>query len=77
MFWTFFFVFQKIWVFGIIGPPYCGIGATIRIGQEILCLPYAGFCNSDLIGEYLVNIYGPKNYIIISNMFDIHHRVHI
>ena len=28
---------------GILGPPYCGIGATIRIGQETLCLPYAGF----------------------------------
>ena len=28
---------------GILGPPYCGIGATIRIGREILCLPYAGF----------------------------------
>ena len=30
-------------VFGILGPPYCGIGATIRIGREMLCLPYAGF----------------------------------
>ena len=28
---------------GILGPPYCGIGATIRIGREMLCLPYAGF----------------------------------
>ena len=28
---------------GILGPPYCGIGATMRIGQEMLCLPYAGF----------------------------------
>ena len=28
-------VFQKIHVFGI--------GATIRIGRESLCLPYAGF----------------------------------
>ena len=27
----------------ILGPPYCGIGATIRIGREIRCLPYAGF----------------------------------
>ena len=27
----------------ILGPPYCGIGATIRIGREIQCLPYAGF----------------------------------
>ena len=27
----------------ILGPPYCGIDATIRIGREMLCLPYAGF----------------------------------
>ena len=39
---------QKKFVFyagflGILGLPYCGIGATIRIGREMLCLPYAGF----------------------------------
>ena len=34
---------KKIWFLGILGPPYCGIGATIRIGREMLCLPYAGF----------------------------------
>ena len=28
---------------GILGPPSNGIGATIRIGREMLCLPYAGF----------------------------------
>ena len=28
---------------GILGPPSYGIGATIRIGREMLCLPYAGF----------------------------------
>ena len=38
-----FSVFQKNLVLGILGPPYCGIGATIRIGREMLCLPYAGF----------------------------------
>ena len=34
-----------IWcgVWGILGPPSYGIGATIRIGREMLCLPYAGF----------------------------------
>ena len=32
---------------GIIGPPYCGIDATIRIGREMLCLPYAGFFSSE------------------------------
>ena len=26
-----------------VGPPSYGIGATICIGREILCLPYAGF----------------------------------
>ena len=34
---------KKIGFLGILGPPYCGIGATIRIGREMLCLPYAGF----------------------------------
>ena len=38
-----FSLFQKFWFSGIPGPPYCGIGATIRIGREMLCLPYAGF----------------------------------
>ena len=38
-----FSVFQKIWVLVILGSPFCGIGATIRIGREMLCLPYAGF----------------------------------
>ena len=28
---------------GILGPPSYGIGAIIRIGREMLCLPYAGF----------------------------------
>ena len=36
-------IVQKNWVFGILGPPYCGIGATIRIGRDMLCPPYAGF----------------------------------
>ena len=40
---NYFSVFQTIWFLGILGPSYCGIGATIRIGREILCLPYAGF----------------------------------
>ena len=38
-----FSVFQKIGFGGILGPPSYGIGATIRIGREMLCLPYAGF----------------------------------
>ena len=32
---------KKFW--GIVGPPYCDIGVTIRIVQEMLCLPYVGF----------------------------------
>ena len=38
-----FSVKKKNWVWGYYGPPYYGIGATIRIGREVLCLPYAGF----------------------------------
>ena len=38
-----FLFFKKIMFLGILGPPYCGIGATIRIGREMRCLPYAGF----------------------------------
>ena len=38
-----FFRIKKIEFLGILGPPYRGVGATIRIGREMLCLPYAGF----------------------------------
>ena len=38
----FFPFFKKFWFLGILGPPYCSIGATIRIGREMLCLPYEG-----------------------------------
>jgi hypothetical protein len=34
---------KKIEFWGILGPPSYGIGATIRIGREMLSLPYAGF----------------------------------
>ena len=40
--WFFPFL-KKIGFLGILGPPYCGIGATIRIGREIPYLLYAGF----------------------------------
>ena len=43
LFGWFFWFFKKIWFLGILGPPSYGIGATIRIGREMLCLPYAGF----------------------------------
>ena len=32
---------------GIFGPPSYGIGASIRNGREMLCIPYAGFFNYD------------------------------
>ena len=35
--------FKKIGFLAILGPPYRGIGATLRIRREMLCLPYAGF----------------------------------
>ena len=37
---------KKIGFWGILGPPSYGIGATIRIGREMLCLLYAGFFSS-------------------------------
>ena len=44
LYWMIFSVFsKKIGFWGILGPPSYGIGATIRIGREIQCLPYAGF----------------------------------
>ena len=43
VFWMIFSVFKKNGFLGILGPPYCGFGATICIGREMLCLPYAGF----------------------------------
>ena len=39
----FFPFLNSFWFLFILGPPYGGIGATIRIGREIRCLPYAGF----------------------------------
>ena len=42
-FWMVFSFFKTFGFLGILCPPYRGIGATIRIGREMLCLPYAGF----------------------------------
>ena len=47
-FGRFFLFFKKIGFLGILVPPYYGIGATIRIGQAMLCLPYAGFFRKTL-----------------------------
>ena len=41
--------FKKNVFFGFLGPPFCGISATIRIGREMLCLPYAGFFKEQLL----------------------------
>ena len=49
-----FSIFQKIGFLAILGPPYFGIGATIRTGREMFCLPYAGFL-IDGIPKGLVN----------------------
>ena len=42
-FGLFFLFFKKFRFWGILGPPYCGIGATICIGREMLCFPYEFF----------------------------------
>ena len=42
-FWWFCLFFKNIGFLGILGPPSYSIGATIRIGREMVCLPYAGF----------------------------------
>ena len=56
-FGLFFSVFIFFWFLFILGPPYCGIGATIRIGRGIRFLPYAGFFYVELLGYYYkVNI---------------------
>ena len=46
-----FSVFQKVWVLDILGPPCCGIRATIRICREMLCLPHAVFFYMHVITE--------------------------
>ena len=57
---------------GILGPRYCGIGATIRIGREMLCLPYAGFfVEQSLVTpglEMLFEIQQEK-YVLFSKLF--------
>ena len=43
---------------GILGPPYCGIGATIRIGREMLRLPYAEFFKYLLQKQKVLRFFG-------------------
>ena len=57
-----FFVFFKFGFLDILGPPYCGIGATIRIGLEMPCLPYAGFLFKDFLKVYNLKKPNQKNW---------------
>ena len=54
---------KKIGFLGILGPPYCGIGATIRIGREMLGLLYAGFFNNIKLFQYNIKmLYNSKSH---------------
>ena len=63
-FWMIFSVKKKEGFLAILGPPYRGIGATILIGWEMLCLPYAGFFMS-FFPEWSV----PPKYIFFFAIF--------
>ena len=96
-FWVFAFkmifsVKKKISFFGILGSPYCDIGATIRISREMLCLPYAGFFSfltfiskkkreNILISKYKINkafwLYLKRHWIFISCSEHILHQAYI
>ena len=60
-----FSVFQKNGFLGILGPPYCGIGATIHIGREMLCLPYAEFFQH----MFLRKMFKQSFLIVQTNLF--------
>ena len=45
--------FKKIGFWGILDPPYYGIGAIIRMDREMFCLLYAGFSKHRLSGLML------------------------
>ena len=40
---------NSVWVPLQVPGTYTGIGAAIRIGREIQCLPYAGFLKSTIL----------------------------
>ena len=48
-FWMIFPFFKEFRFLGIVGTPYCVIGATICTCREMLCLPYAGFLTFCLV----------------------------
>ena len=60
-----FSVFQKNRVFGYSWSTLYGIGATIRIGREMLCLPYAGFLIEAIPKQYASYIYIYSTHVII------------
>ena len=67
-----FFLLKK-WVWGILGQPYCGIGATIHIGREMLSFPYAGFFAMNNLGQ--LNTYDHHKQAVkakhyVTNWFD-------
>ena len=57
-----FSVFKKIGFWGILGPPSYGIGATIRIGWEMLFLPYAEFFTP--ISAYILTKFNMIQYTV-------------
>ena len=65
--WFFFPFFKKIGFLGILGPPFYGISATIRIGREMHCLPYAGFFNNSIF-----SVMFPFQISFISSCWDWH-----
>ena len=66
-----FSVKKKIRFLGILGPPYCGISATNRIGREMLCLPFAGFFLY-IVAKKNTRI-GGKNHVITYFFFKMGH----
>ena len=62
-----FFCCCRFWL----GPPSYGIGATIRIGREMLCLPYAGF----FLMNWDKKLYIFILYIIFINLVFEHKRM--
>ena len=52
----------------ILGPPYCGIGSTIRIGRENRCLPYSGCFFVFFLQIVIVHIDNIFEYIDENNM---------
>ena len=55
-----------IWIQDMKIVDYLMIGATIRIGREILCLPYAGF---------FLNVLKPKLFSIFLLCITIHNQI--